>query len=60
MPVVLELVSLVPSLNFRTIRVWIINYMVTLCRSGFLRFDTIYIAGQIILSWGARYLSFTL
>lgn len=60
MPVVLELVLLVLSLNFRTIWVWMINYMVTLCRSGFLRFDTIYIAGQIILSWGARYLSFTL
>lgn len=60
MPVVLELVLLVPSLNFRTILVWMINYMVTLCRSGFLRFDTIYIAGQIILPWGTRYLSFTL
>lgn len=60
MPVVLELVLLVPSFNFRTILVWMINYMVTLSRSGFLRFDTIYIAGQIILSWGTRYLSFIL
>lgn len=60
MPVVLELVLLVPSFNFRTILVWMINYMVTLSKSGFLRFDTIYIAGQIIPSWGARYLSFTL
>lgn len=60
MPVVLELVLLVPSFNFRTILVWMINYMVTLARSGFLRFATIYISGQIILSWGARYLSFTL
>lgn len=60
MPVVLELVLLVPSFNFRTILVWRINYMVTLSRSGFLRFDTIYISGQIILSWGTRYLSFIL
>lgn len=60
MPVVLELVLLVPSFNFRTILVWMINYMVTLSRSGFLRFDSIYIAGQIILSWGTRYLSFIL
>lgn len=60
MPVVLELVLLVPSFNFRTILVWRINYMVTLSRSEFLRFDTIYISGQIILSWGTRYLSFIL
>lgn len=61
MPVVLEFVVILPSFNFRTIPVWVINYMVTLAKSGFLKLDTVYICGQIILSWGAAgYLSYAL
>lgn len=56
MPVVLELVLIVPTFNLRTIPLWMIHYMVTLSKSGFLTFDTIYIWGQIILFLGVGYL----
>lgn len=56
MPVALQFVLIVPSFTFRSIPVWMINYMVMLpiCQTkpGFLKLGTVDIWSWKILSWG--------